>query len=316
MFNRIVVGTDGSPEGKDAVALGAAIADATGAGLTLLSAYSPFLISAGEGMNRKSQIRAAERELWAERRHFAPYAHVEVVADSDPARALLLNARRWHADLVVIGSTRRAADGRCAIGQVGRRLLSRMPPALAIAKRGLHEHGVAELLNIAIGYDAGPESERALELADAIAVAADAELLIHSVSRDPAPRLLPGDALAPELLQDAREGVQHGALKIGQGAAARTAATSYVNASVGDPGAVLRELSADVDLMVVGSRRWGPLARVVLGGVGEALAGDCGASLIITGPPAEQPHPQRESPHPDGHSTPTSPAAGDGRIVL
>ena len=299
MFKRIVVGADGSPEGRDAAALGAAIAAATSSGLTLLCAFPPYPVS-GAGMDRRSQVRTAEHQLSADRRQFAPSAHIEAVADPDPARALLNNAQHWHADLVVIGSGHRAAIGRCTIGHTGRRLLNKMPPALAIAKRGLHESG-AELRNIAVGYDGAPESydgapesESALQLADALAVAADAELLIHTVHRD----------------------AQLDALKIAKRAAARAAARSYVNPSIGDPGLLLRAFSDAVDVMVIGSRRWGPLARMVLGGVGEALATDCGSSLIIARAAAARRPALSKSPHGDPLTSATSGAARDERIVL
>lgn len=43
----------------------------------------------------------------------------------------------------------------------------------------------------------------------------------------------------------------------------------------------LRELSGDVDLLVIGSRRWGPIARLLLGGTGEALVHGAGCPLVI-----------------------------------
>ena len=45
-----------------------------------------------------------------------------------------------------------------------------------------------------------------------------------------------------------------------------------ISSVLGDPGHELRSLSDDVDLIVVGSRRWGLVARVVTGGVGETVA--------------------------------------------
>lgn len=315
MFRRIVVGADGSPEGMDAAALGAAIAAATGSGLTLLDAFSPYPVS-GTGMDRRTQVRAAERQLNAERRRFAPYAHIEVVSDPDPARALLRNARHWHADLVVIGSSRRAAAERCSIGQTGRRLLRKMPPALAIAKRGFHEQSSPELRSIAVGYDGGPESERALQLADQLAAAMDAELSIHTVNRDPIPTLRRGDSVSAEFLQEIREGARLGAMRIAERAAARTAARSSVNPAVGEPALVLTELSACTDVMVIGSRRWGPLARVLLGGVGEALATDCGASLIIASRPSNHRSTPSRRPHADPRTTPTSTQDPGARTVL
>jgi nucleotide-binding universal stress UspA family protein len=281
MFRRIVVGVDGSSEGKDAAAFGAAIAAATGSGLTLLRAFTPFLVAAGEGMQRESQVRAAERQLWADRREFAPFAHIEAVADPNPARALLSNAKEWNADLIVIGSTRSALLGRCAVGSTGRLLLTRRPPALAIAQRGWHEHA-ARLMNIGVGYDGSPESEVALQFADRLAAAAGAELLIETVNRDPIPPLLHGEPSTPTLLQQLRDDAQRGALATARRAAAHAVANSDVEASVGEPGLVLRQVSESVDVMVIGSRRWGTMARVLLDGAGETLVADCGASLIVT----------------------------------
>lgn len=280
MFRRIVAGADGTPEGRDAIVLGAAIAEATGAGLTLLRAFPPFLLGSGETMTRRSQVHETERQLWAERRHHAPDAHAEILAHTNPARALLSHAEQWHADLIVIGSQTDVPIGHSAIGRVGRRLLDGTPPAIAIARRGLHETG-AELATIAVGYDGDIASDRALEFADALADAAGAELRIHTVHEVPIPVLLRGEPSTPELLQDLRDGARSGALEVARRAASTTAAESRVEAEVGDPGLVLREASAHADLIVIGSRRWGTIARLVLGGVGEALAADCGSSLLI-----------------------------------
>jgi nucleotide-binding universal stress UspA family protein len=56
---------------------------------------------------------------------------------------------------------------------------------------------------------------------------------------------------------------------------------------VGDPGYEMRAFSGAVDLLVVGSRRWGPVARLVTGGVGETLVTDASCSvLIVPRPPS------------------------------
>lgn len=280
MFSRIIVGADGSPEGQDAVVLGAAIASATGAGLTLLQSFAPFLISSEGVMDRQSQIHDAQRLLASDRHLFAPDAHIEIVADSNAARALRSHADRWHADMVVIGSSRHTLMGHSSIGQTGRRLLDNMPAALAVAKRGLHEEGL-ELKTIAVGYDGGPESEGALELADAIATNADVELLIETINPEPLPAVSVG-VLSTEDWGAVIEEERRGALELGRSAAAGTSARVHVDARVSDPGRELRAISNDVDIMVIGSRRWGAFARVALGGVGETLAADCGCSLIIT----------------------------------
>jgi len=298
MFRRIVVGADGTSEGRDAVALGASIATATGAGLTLLQSFPPPLISTTDSSDRRSLARQAEKLLASDRRKFAPTAHTEVAADSNTARALCLNAERWHADLVVIGSSRRAASGRCSIGQTGRGLLDRAPFALAIARRGLHEEDV-QLSRIAVGYDGGAESKLALYFADQLATGADAELLIQTVVQERLPSLTYGGFLETEKWDELRELDRLSALALSRDAAAGTTARSQADARIGYPGFLLRELSESVDLMVIGSRRWGVIARVVLGGVGETLASDCGSSLLITCRSLRVPNPPpaREADH-------------------
>lgn len=314
MFRRIVVGADESPAGHDAVALGAALATATGAGLTLLEAFCPLPVSSVEELDRRGQTRASERQLSAARRRFAPLAHIASVAETDPARALLAESRTWHADLIVIGSSRDAEMGRCSIGQTGRRLLAKSPSAMAIAQRGLHEHAVA-ISKIVVGYDGGPESDRALQFADELAVQAGAQLLVETVAKDPMPTLLRGESPTPELLGEIRDGVERSAERMGKRAAARLAARCHASGEVGEPGAVLRDLSATVDLTVIGSRRWGLLPRVVLGGVGEALAADCGSSLVIVGSPPEHAVGLQKSPDAVAGSAPTPAPGNSARIV-
>ena len=275
MFTRIVVGDDGSPQGRDAVVLGAAIARVTGAGLTLLQSYPPFPISIEGHTDRETQTRDAHAQLARHRDRYAPDAHVEVVWDSQAARAISEYAERWHADLVVIGSAHHAVAGHCALGHTGRGLIERAPAALAVAEVGLHDHGL-DLTKVAVGFDGGPESELALRLADEIAAAADAELQIESLVR------MHGELSERDRLD---------ALELCRRAAFGTAARSRADARVGEPGLELRALSGEVDLMVIGSRRWGALARVVLGGVGEALATDCNSSLLVTCRALRHPNP-------------------------
>lgn len=266
MFTRIVVGDDGSEQGRDAVVLGAAIARVTGAGLTLFQAYPPFPVSIEGHTDTETLIHGAHAQLAGDRDRFAPDAHIHVVSDTQPSRAISEYAEHWHADLVVIGSSRHAPDGRCELGQTGRALIERAPASLAIAPRGLHEQEV-QLNTIAVGYDGGPESELALRIADEIAVAAGAELVIEGVVR-------PHGDLSERDRLDSLERVRR--------AGAQTVARSRTDVRVGQPGLELRTLSDDADMIVIGSRRWGAIARVVLGGVGEALTGNCGCPLIVT----------------------------------
>ncbi|MGO9884821.1 MAG: universal stress protein, partial [Solirubrobacteraceae bacterium] len=55
----------------------------------------------------------------------------------------------------------------------------------------------------------------------------------------------------------------------------------------GRPADALLALSNDVDLLVIGSRRWGPSARVLLGTTGEALLHDAACSVLTVPRPPE-----------------------------
>ena len=60
-----------------------------------------------------------------------------------------------------------------------------------------------------------------------------------------------------------------------------TSADGDVEVLRGDPAGVLLELSERVDLLIIGSRRWGAMARVLLGTVGEALLHDASCPILI-----------------------------------
>lgn len=287
MFEHIVVGCDGSPGGRDAVALGAAVASAMGGRLSLVGVFPPSFLPV-EGVSDRKTLRAqATRTLRAERDLLAPGAFVHTVADMSSARALRHFAERHNADLVIVGSSHAAAPGHVAIGRMGRQLLYDAPFSLAVAACGLHEHD-ARLRTVGIGYDGGPEAEAALTLAASLAGAAEARLLVRRVVEDRVP-VLSGKAwiaLADLSHEDMWEQARHRQLAEAQAATARLDLPAEVSATVGDPGYEMRAFSKALDLVVVGSRRWGPVARLVTGAVGETLVAGAACSVLIVARPA------------------------------
>ncbi|MGN6188562.1 MAG: universal stress protein, partial [Conexibacter sp.] len=57
---------------------------------------------------------------------------------------------------------------------------------------------------------------------------------------------------------------------------------------VGDPADELASAAAGADLLVVGSRRWGPFSRLVVGSTGEELMREAPCSLLLVPRPAER----------------------------
>lgn len=289
MFRYVVVGADESREGEDAVALGAAVATATGSALTLMCSVGTSPASRRTPGHEHARRLRTTRQLRAYRDRWAPQAQIELTYSAGIAQALRAHAERHTLDLVVIGSSRRAPLGRCAIGRTGRELLSRAPAAtLAIAGRGL-SNGHVRLETIAVGYDGGPESESARQLGEELASAAGADLLIETIYELPIPTLPLGDP--SHAADELRAAERRAALDVARRAVRRTSPRTRMRVCVGEPGCELRKVSAGVDLMVIGSRRRGPSGRTrrwepcvptVLGGVGEALVSDCGSSLLLT----------------------------------
>lgn len=287
MFKHIVVGCDGTPEARDAVALGAEIASATGAGLSLVGAFSPSFFPIAGVTDRKTLRADVMHALRRERDQMAPGALIHAVADGSVARALRRHAERWRADLVIVGSSRVAPPGHVHLGRHGRQLLDHAPYALGIAARGLHEHDL-RLRAIGVGYDGGPEAEAALALAASLALATDARLEVRRVVEDRVPALTPEQWIALEdwdhshLWEQARES----ALAELESAVSRLDVRAQASVALGDPGYELRALTETVDLEVVGSRRWGAFARLVAGGVGETLVRDASCSIVLVPRPA------------------------------
>jgi nucleotide-binding universal stress UspA family protein len=288
--SRIAVGVDGYPEGKDAVVLAAAIARVTQAELMLVAVHPDPLVVLPEELNWKSLEKQAATMLAEVRDSLAPDARTVVETDLSVPRALERVVRREHRDLLVVGSSRHGPEGRVRIGKRTRQLLCHFKCALAIAPRGVHDRPVQELRRIGVGYDGGPESEAALALAGSIALAAGAELRLCGVVDDRLPpigwsALATGGAAVPRWEEAVL--AQIGSLReLAFSAAEVTGANAHAEVLRGRPADALLKLSAEMDLLVIGSRRWGPVARLLLGSTGEALAHDAGCPLLVAPRPA------------------------------
>jgi nucleotide-binding universal stress UspA family protein len=288
-IKRIAVGVDGYPEGRDAVALGFALARVTTAELMLVAVHSDPLVVLPEGMNWTSLEQQAKATLNAARDSLAPGARIDVETDLSVPRALQRVVRREHRDLLVVGSSRHATDGRVRIGKRTRQLLCHFECPLAVAPRGLRDHPDLQFQRIGVGYDGEPEAETALALAGSIALAAGAELRVRAVVDDRMPPVGWPAMATGALLKTWEQAVeeQMASLQVdGQTLGRATGADARVEATRGRPADALLELSEDVDLLVIGSRRWGPASRLLLGSTGEAVMHDARCPVLAVPRPS------------------------------
>jgi nucleotide-binding universal stress UspA family protein len=289
-LSRIAAGIDGLPEGMDAATLAGTLADVVGADLMLVGVLSDPLILPPGAVNWRELRTEAQATLHRARGELASHARTTLETDFSVPRALHRVVHRHHRDLLVLGSSRRGPQGRVRIGTRTRQLLGWFEYPLAIAPRGFSKHGRVRFARIGVGYDAGPEAQAALELAAYLALAAGAELEIDAVVNDQPPplgwsRFARGgadhsrweDAVLAELEKRRAEA---------EAAAKATGAATQVEVKRGRPADVLLELSESVDLLVIGSRRWGPVSRLLLGSTGEALLHDAACPVLVVPRPA------------------------------
>lgn len=279
----IAAAVDTFPAGRDAAVLGAELAAVSGGELMLVTVHPDPMIVVPEQAGWSAMHSQSRSMLAAIRDELAPRARIAVETDFSVAHALERVAARDHRDLLVVGSSREAAEGRVRIGKRARQLLNHASTPLAIAPRGLHARGPLRLARIGVGYNGTAESAEALAYAAAIAAAAGSGLHIRGVVDD----RIPGAGLTPisppvlagwEEMIEAEIAAMQGRC---DDAARRCGVAADVSIERGRPASALLALSDEVDLLVIGSRHWGPVARLLLGSTGEALVRDARASLLI-----------------------------------
>jgi nucleotide-binding universal stress UspA family protein len=166
------------------------------------------------------------------------------------------------ADLLVVGSSSRGLLGRVLLGDDTRAALNGTPCAVAVAPAG-YGASAGVINEVGVAYNGSPESESALEVGRVIAACHRARLSACEVVSAPltamAPGVLPLRDTLDGLVQDARD---------------RIAALGGVtpHAVYGEPVEELARYSGSLDLLIVGSRGYGALGRLVHGSTSSRLA--------------------------------------------
>jgi nucleotide-binding universal stress UspA family protein len=144
MYQRIVVGTDGSATASTAVDHAARLAASVGATLHVLHAYKPMsaLVAMDPSFPHPdpTSVQAGRKEhaqsicVQAAERAHAAGARVEthVAATGDPADALVALAEDVGADLIVVGSKGMAGARRFITGSVPNRIAHHCPCHLLV----------------------------------------------------------------------------------------------------------------------------------------------------------------------------------------
>ncbi|MHB1570142.1 MAG: universal stress protein [Solirubrobacteraceae bacterium] len=272
MFKQIVAGIDERYDGADAIALARTLLAPDGE-LTLAHVAVGTAHAYRDADPRAvASDREHARELLeqaAERAHLHP--RLRWRSSESVGRGLHELCEAVGADLLVVGSSRHGLLGRVLLGDDTRDSLDGAPCAVAIAPAGYANETVA-MREIGVGYDGSPESEHALQIARSLAAQTGAKVSAFQVVSLAASTLGPGalplsDAVDP-LVEQARE---------------RIAALGEVepHAAYGRPSEELAIYSASLDLLIVGSRGYGPLGRLLHGSTSRALARLARCPLLV-----------------------------------
>ncbi|HMA26474.1 MAG: universal stress protein [Solirubrobacterales bacterium] len=201
------------------------------------------------------------------------------VEKGSPADALQALAERGNADLIVLGSTHRAAVGSVAPGSVAEHLLKGARCRLIIAPKGYarKDHSGDRLRVIAVGYDGTAESQAALDEATELAQKFGASMRVIGVTT-PTPPM--GAAAAAQAGAEAAPDFQsrlHDAV-----GALPSELRALPVLEKGDPVHKLLEAAEmGVDLLILGSRGFGPLMRLLIGSVSSRVIRGAACPVMV-----------------------------------
>lgn len=260
---RLVVGFDDSPESLDALHLTDALAVQTGAEVHVVAVLPDGWAGPATDLSEENGAEEHFERLFAAVSAKLDADHTEhrVVGRSAPS-GLTRIAEEVSASAVVIGSSTNGSIGRVLVGDVGATLASGLQCSLIVAPQGYEQGRPDAIKQIGVAFDDSPESQHALEHAVRLARDLGADLRLIGVV--PAPST--GGRFLHAGFGQQQLTVEEMDARLSEAAAQAGDEIGY-EIRTGDPAECLSDASSDFDLLVLSSRGYGPLRRVMMGGV-------------------------------------------------
>jgi nucleotide-binding universal stress UspA family protein len=284
----ILVGYDPSARDRAPVSFGVAAARFTGAPLVIASVHSARSDRLGAGQLGEDLIADATEtleQLKGELRAQGIEVECRDLEGTSAPRALHELAEVDDAGLLVVGSTRRGTVGRLLPGSTAERLMHGAPCPIAVVPHGWIVGNGLETIGVA--YVDTEEGREALRGAHALARGAGATLRVLTIAR-----MRLGTHAETEARTAGRRGKDFDEVEGEHRVLAETAArnavaqldghvTVQVDAFVEDPAQTLIGISENLDLLVCGSRGYGPVRAVLLGGVSRRVTAEARCPVIV-----------------------------------
>jgi nucleotide-binding universal stress UspA family protein len=287
VYRKIIVGWNGTEQARDALALATRLRAPEGT----ITAACVYLDPGG------MRARAGDRGIIDAAEETAAKARADTLQDwlftravpgHSPAHGLHMLVEHEGAGLVVVGSSHRGEMGQVVAGSGGHRLLTGSPCPVAVAPNGFHERSDRIGL-VAVAYDGSDEADTTLHEGASLAAGLGARLKLIGIV--PPLNVWFGDgAYAPpppppeELLRARHRAWEKTLDEAIESLAGRVEASREVRSGI--PSDELANAAREgVDLMVTGSRNYGPLRRVMIGSTAVELmcAATCPVIVIPRG---------------------------------
>ena len=284
---RVLVASDGSASAKAAVTtvLGfpwPARTRVQGVTASLVPPnYRQAVVLAALGRTAQAIAASARRTL--SRRW--PEAEVTVVS-TPPVAAVLREAARFDADVIVLGWRGHGAVRRFLVGSVSRGVVRDARCAVLVVRRRQRE-----VRRIVVGVDGSANAQRAVGLLNRLPAPRGGHVTLVSaidhmeVPSHPLPPRAAAATLVAEVKRINADRMAQAEKALASAEAALTGAGWRVRTRV-TVGAPLRELlaivdSADADLLVVGARGVSGMRRLLLGSVAEGALNRCPVPVLV-----------------------------------
>jgi nucleotide-binding universal stress UspA family protein len=278
MFDKIVVGYASDQAGRDAVTLAARLVAALSSQVTVVCPYHPLLASVpGDIAERyiREEVTALTTGidgLVAPTYHWSPSPW--------PIHALHELASYEKADLIVFGAAREGLAEHLHVSLM-ERMVHGAPCAVGVAPDGYADSDSAEARRIGVGFSDSEEGRTAIYLARELTeiVAGELEVIAGS-GLSPAlasyafssPSL---PAVEDEMYAETKADVERVAGELGG------SVPVHLETIRGDPSRVLIERSNDLDILMLGSRAYGPMRHVLLGSVSARVMREAHCPVLV-----------------------------------
>jgi nucleotide-binding universal stress UspA family protein len=274
----VLVGVDEHEQCRDAVALGAALARALQAELVLVHVYPYDPLAGSLALGAPAMDPLAEEARALLERITATLdgeARTIAVPATSTVRGLHDTAEREQAQLLVVGSGRGGLVGAIRLGRVSERVLHAAPCPVAVTPRGLAARPW-QPATIAVGFDGSEEARLAVDWGRRLAEATGARLRLVAVAGAQRVAWDPYEH-SPDwpLYEELRRA------ELERQTSAVAGRLGVVEVPTSDPEQTLVALSREADLLVLGSPRYGPARRVLLGGTAERVVRQASCPVVV-----------------------------------